>query len=83
MYFFFGYLIREERQILILENLYYSINGCELVADFEVPRGSKVAVIGPSGAGKSTLQSLIAGFVSPNRGKIIIDNQDVSKQKPN
>lgn len=83
MYFFFGYLIREERQILILENLYYSINGFELVADFEVPRGSKVAVIGPSGAGKSTLLSLIAGFVSPNRGKIIIDNQDVSKQKPN
>ena len=76
-------MIREERQILILENLYYSINGFELVADFEVPRGSKVAVIGPSGAGKSTLLSLIAGFVSPNRGKIIIDNQDVSKQKPN
>ena len=49
MYFFFGYLIVEEKQILTLENLYYSINGFELAADFQVPRGSKVAVIGPSG----------------------------------
>lgn len=73
----------EEKQILTLENLYYSINGFELAADFQVPRGSKVAVIGPSGSGKSTLLSLIAGFVSPNKGKVIIDNHDVSEQKPN
>ncbi len=35
---------------------------------FEVPRGSRVALVGPSGAGKSTILSLIERFYDPTGG---------------
>ena len=41
----------------------------------EVARGEQVAVLGPSGAGKSTLLNLIAGFLPPASGSILIDGQ--------
>ncbi len=36
-----------------------------------------IAIVGPSGCGKSTLLSLIAGFVSPTEGEIMIDCKPV------
>ena len=45
--------------------------------DFEVPAGSKVAVVGPSGAGKSTIARLLFRFYEPSRGRILIDGQDI------
>ncbi|HKS33979.1 MAG TPA: thiamine ABC transporter ATP-binding protein ThiQ [Enterobacteriaceae bacterium] len=41
----------------------------------EVARGEQVAVLGPSGAGKSTLLNLIAGFLPPASGSILINGQ--------
>lgn len=38
--------------------------------------GSCVAVVGPSGAGKTTLLSLLAGFYSPTRGRVLVDGMD-------
>jgi len=40
--------------------------------------GERVAIIGPSGAGKSTLLSLLLGFVTPTRGRILVDEVDLS-----
>ena len=37
-----------------------------------VAHGEQVAILGPSGAGKSTLLSLIAGFLTPARGTLLI-----------
>lgn len=45
---------------------------------FNVPAGSKVAIVGASGAGKSTLARLIYRFYSLNSGKIELDGQDIS-----
>ena len=39
-----------------------------------IQQGEQVAVLGPSGAGKSTLLNLVAGFLSPASGTIMIEN---------
>lgn len=44
-----------------------------------IERGEFVAIMGPSGCGKSTLLHLLGGLLSPTSGKIIIDNEDLSK----
>ncbi len=50
--------------------------------DLHVEDGECLALIGPSGAGKSTLLALIAGFESPDSGRIRIGGQDVTRQHP-
>ncbi len=37
-------------------------------SDFQIPAGSRTAVIGPNGSGKSTLLSAVAGLVEPAGG---------------
>jgi subfamily B ATP-binding cassette protein MsbA len=44
-----------------------------------VPPGRTVALVGPSGSGKSTLVNLTLRFFDPDRGKVKIDGQDISK----
>ncbi|MCW1384049.1 ABC transporter ATP-binding protein/permease [Novosphingobium sp. KCTC 2891] len=44
---------------------------------FEVPAGSRVAIVGPSGAGKSTIGRLLFRFYDPQGGRILIDGQDI------
>jgi ATP-binding cassette subfamily B protein len=45
---------------------------------FEVPAGSRTAVVGPSGAGKSTLARLLFRFYDPWAGRILIDGQNIA-----
>lgn len=45
---------------------------------FEINAGEIVAVVGRSGSGKSTLLHLIAGFLQPDQGKILIQNNDLT-----
>ncbi|WP_455426908.1 thiamine ABC transporter ATP-binding protein ThiQ [Dryocola sp. LX212] len=47
-----------------------------------VDAGERVAVLGPSGAGKSTLLSLIAGFLEPASGEILLDAQEHTRTAP-
>ena len=42
----------------------------------------RVVIVGPSGAGKSTLLSLIAGFIFPHSGQIILNHQNVTTTLP-
>jgi ATP-binding cassette subfamily C protein CydD len=46
--------------------------------DLIIRPGDRVALIGPSGGGKSTLLALLLGFVTPTRGRILIDGVDLS-----
>ena len=40
--------------------------------DFEVRDGEFVAIVGPSGCGKTTLMNIIAGFLAPDSGGVLV-----------
>jgi ABC-type Fe3+/spermidine/putrescine transport system ATPase subunit len=46
--------------------------------DLAVARGEFLALLGPSGCGKTTTLRLIAGFIRPDAGEILIDDEPVS-----
>ncbi len=48
----------------------------------EIGPGELLAIIGASGSGKSTVLKLLAGFVKPSSGRVLIDGQDVSAELP-
>jgi putrescine transport system ATP-binding protein len=48
----------------------------------EVARGEIFALLGPSGCGKTTLLRAIAGFETPERGRIVLDGQDLLPLPP-
>jgi len=45
---------------------------------FEVNKGEVVCLLGPNGAGKTTTFYMVVGLVKPNRGQVLINDQDVS-----
>ncbi len=62
-------------------DLYKSFNGREVLrgVNLKVEKGQTLALIGGSGKGKSVLLKHIIGLTRPDRGKILIDNQDIGK----
>ncbi len=46
---------------------------------FEVMAGEFIVFLGPSGSGKTTLLNLIGGLDSPNSGRIIVNDTDITK----
>ena len=47
----------------------------------EVRRGDRLVILGPSGCGKTTILRLIAGFIAPDSGKIVLNGLEVSVNK--
>ncbi|RZK82582.1 MAG: ABC transporter ATP-binding protein [Pedobacter sp.] len=52
-----------------------AINGISL----DIARGEFLSIMGPSGCGKSTLLNIMGLLDEPSKGKIKIDNQDISR----
>jgi ABC-type Fe3+/spermidine/putrescine transport system ATPase subunit len=50
--------------------------------DLEIGRGELFALLGGSGCGKTTLLRLLAGFETPDGGRILIDGQDMTGVPP-
>lgn len=46
--------------------------------DILVKRGEVVGLLGPNGAGKTTTFYMVVGIVSPDQGRIIFDNEDIT-----
>jgi branched-chain amino acid transport system ATP-binding protein len=70
--------------MLRVENLHKSFDEFKAVngAHLSVEKGQLVAVIGPNGAGKTTLFNLICGQLQPDSGKILLNDEDISKLPP-
>ena len=50
---------------------------------FSVARGSFFSILGPSGCGKTTLLRMIAGFIAPDEGDILIGGNNMAEVAPN
>ena len=73
-----------EQNIIEIADLYKSFEHTEVVkgVDLQVYPGEFLTLLGPSGCGKTTTLRMIAGFEEADRGRIIIDGQDVTALPP-
>jgi len=67
---------------LTLEKVVLARDDFSVDFSLEVAAGSFAAVMGPSGSGKTTLLNLVAGFLRPRSGRILIDGADVAPLRP-
>ena len=49
----------------------------------ELRQGEVVGLIGPNGAGKSTLVNILSGFDRPTRGRVLLEERDVTRWPAN
>ncbi|UNK52958.1 thiamine ABC transporter ATP-binding protein ThiQ [Rahnella aceris] len=68
--------------MLTLNKLTYLYEHLPMRFDLQIDAGERVAILGPSGAGKSTLLSLVAGFLAPVSGQILLNGADHSVTPP-
>jgi ABC-type Fe3+/spermidine/putrescine transport system ATPase subunit len=59
--------------------------GATLAVDgvsLDIARGDVLALLGPSGSGKTTTLRLLAGFETPDAGRVVVDGLDVTGAPP-
>ena len=50
--------------------------------DLDIQEGEFLTLLGPSGCGKTTTLRLVAGFIEPTNGSILLGDQDVTQVAP-
>jgi branched-chain amino acid transport system ATP-binding protein len=70
--------------ILQIQNVSKWFGGLKALSDVnvELPEGQILGLIGPNGAGKTTLFNCINGVYTPNTGRIIFQDKDITGMKP-
>ncbi len=68
--------------IIEFKNVSKYYNETPVIQNFsmKIDAGEKIVILGQSGCGKTTVLRLLAGFISPDSGEIIIDNQIVAAE---
>lgn len=66
------------------ENIYFRYNEKSpwILKDVSltVEQGERVAIVGPSGYGKSTLARILAGYIAPSLGNILLEGKSLPKK---
>jgi putrescine transport system ATP-binding protein len=70
--------------IVKIDGVSKSFGAVQAVAgvDLEIARGELFALLGGSGCGKTTLLRILAGFETPDSGRVVIDGQDMTGVPP-
>ena len=68
--------------LLVVENVSRRFGGLLAIdnASFHVNRATITALIGPNGAGKTTLFSIISGFLPADRGRVLYDGLEITRE---
>ncbi|OPX40550.1 MAG: ABC transporter ATP-binding protein, partial [Desulfobacteraceae bacterium 4484_190.3] len=66
-----------------IEDLHKSFNGNAVLkgVSFEIAKGEVIALIGGSGEGKSVLLKHIAGLMKPDKGRVLVDGNDIASSR--
>ena len=66
-----------------IENVQKSFDGHAVLkgVSLTIPNGKVLALIGASGCGKSVLLKHVAGLMTPDQGRILIDDQDIASSR--
>ena len=74
----------EEDKIILLEHVSKHYDGKTVLDDINlyIRKGEFVTLLGPSGCGKTTTLRLIAGFLQPDEGRILLDGKDIARVPP-
>lgn len=67
-------------EVLDLDFSYITGNPVLSNIDFRIEKGEMLAIVGKNGAGKSTLSNLICGFIDPDKGRILLNESDISSK---
>lgn len=69
---------------VVLERVIKDYGGQIVVdgVDLAVRSGEFVTLLGPSGCGKTTCLRMIAGFIAPSSGRILLDDRDTTSVPP-
>jgi len=70
--------------VVELVGLSKAFNGTSAVTqvNLRIASGEFFSLLGPSGCGKSTTLRMVAGFVAPDDGRILIDRDDITDRPP-
>jgi len=73
-----------KKSVVELKDLSKSFGGLEAVKDvsLSLPYGEITGLIGPNGCGKTTIFNLITGYLTPDKGRVLVDGQEITNQAP-
>lgn len=78
---FTGSIVPSFDHEIVFDDVWFAYKDEEWIlkgVSFKIPKGSQLALVGASGSGKTTTISLLCGFYPIQKGRILIDGQELS-----